>query len=205
MARSAGRQAVAATVQAEAAKAQLESVHRPVLVPFQKSTEKVVYRGGEIPAGCGPHIVENPRDRPDLPLYSAALLPVHNVGMGPALNVRGAFTGPSGAGEVRFPAEAVAVGGHGVVAFENWTGESLGYTGNDSSVSAVLEYEDVAGRVYRTRVVFDIGNNAYRSTLEAANEGGLSGASLTSIRARLRAARGKTRRMGTTTRGGPLS
>jgi hypothetical protein len=44
-----------------------------------------------------------------------------------------------------------------VVAFENSSGQSLEYTGNDPSVSAVLEYEDVAGATYRTLVTFDSG------------------------------------------------
>jgi hypothetical protein len=89
MARSANQQAVAATAQAEAAKTQVEAAHRPVVVPFQKSAENVTFRGGQTSAGSGPQISENPPDRPDLPRYSAAFLPVENVGMGPALNVRG--------------------------------------------------------------------------------------------------------------------
>jgi hypothetical protein len=126
----------------------------------------VRFRGGEVLAGAGPQISENPPDRTDLPCWSAAFLPIANVGMGPALNVRGEYTGPNGSGVARFPTEAVAVGSRAVVAFETWTGGSLSYTGNDSEVSAVVEYDDVAGRTYRTRVTFDIGSNAYRSTLE---------------------------------------
>jgi hypothetical protein len=67
---------------------------------------------------------------------------------------------------VEDPTEAIAAGERGVVAFENTTGQSLGYTGNDTAVSTVLEYDDVAGQTYRTRVTFNIGRNAYRSALE---------------------------------------
>jgi hypothetical protein len=144
---------------------QVERAHRPVLVPFQQAAADVQFRGGTVLAGGGPTIVENAADRPDLPRYSAALLAVTNVGMGPALNVRGGFTGPRGAARARFPTEAVGVGGRAVVAFETWTGESLGYTGNDASVAAMLEYDDVAGQTYRTEITFDVGSNAYRSDL----------------------------------------
>jgi hypothetical protein len=160
------RLAQAADRQLTLARTQVERAHRPVLVPLQVSGEAVSFRGGIIPAGSGPHITENPADREDLPRYSAAFLPVLNVGMGPALNVRGQFNGPRGSGSVRFPIEGVAVGARTAVAFETWTGESLGYTGNDREVSAVLEYDDVASRTYRTRVTFDVGSNAYRSALE---------------------------------------
>jgi hypothetical protein len=49
--------------------------------------------------------------------------------LGPALNVRGSYTGPRGEGETRLPTEAIAAGGRGVIAFENWTGASLKYSG----------------------------------------------------------------------------
>jgi hypothetical protein len=143
---------------------EVEEAHRPVLVPFQKSGDRLTFRGGEIFAGGGPQVSENDPERQDLPRYSAVFLPVENVGTGPALNVRGEFTGPHGAGTTRFPTEAVAVGARGVVTFENWDGDSLAFTGNDSTVTAAIDYDDVAGRTHRTNVVFDIGHNAYRST-----------------------------------------
>jgi hypothetical protein len=146
---------------------QVEAAHRPVLVPYQKAAAKLRFRGGEIAAGSGPHIVENPPDRPDLPRYSAAFLAVENVGMGPALTVHGTFVGPRGTGHARFATEAIQAGAGGVVAFENWDGDSLGYTGNDATVSAVVEYSDVGGRLYRTSITFDIGSNAYRASVES--------------------------------------
>jgi hypothetical protein len=146
---------------------EVEEAHRPVLVPYQMSGMARKFRGGEIPVGGGPHVSENDAERQDLPRYSAAFLPVENVGVGPALNVRGEFIGPRGTGITRFPTEAVAAGTQGVVTFENWDGDSLSFTGNDPPVKAVVDYDDVAGRTYRTTIAFDIGHNAYRSTLEA--------------------------------------
>jgi hypothetical protein len=150
------------------ARKQLAASYRPVLVPFMKAGESVKFRGGTIPAIRGPHIEENPPDRPDLPQYSAAFMPVVNVGTGPALNARGSFIGPHGRGRAKDPTDAIAAGELGVVAFENTAGQSLGYSGDDASVAAVLEYDDVAGQTYRTHVTFDVGRNAYRSTLEPA-------------------------------------
>jgi hypothetical protein len=161
-----GQQQLAQTQrEIELSRSEVEEAHRPVLVPYQKAGQGVTYRGGLISSGGGPGTSENDPDRDDLPRYSAASLPVENVGVGPALNVRGQFTGPRGTGTTRFPTEAVAVGALGVVVFENWEGDSLQFTGNDESVSAEIEYDDVAGRTYSTSIVFDIGNNAYRSTL----------------------------------------
>jgi hypothetical protein len=157
-----------AQTQAEVAlsRKEVEEAHRPVLVPFQRSGTAIKFRGGEIPAGR-PHVTENDPDRQDLPRYSAAFLPVENVGVGPALNVRGEFTGPRGTGTARFPTEAIAAGAHGVVMFENWDGDSVSFTGNDPPVTAVVDYDDVAGRTFRTTVVFDAGHNAYTSTFGA--------------------------------------
>jgi hypothetical protein len=147
----------------ELSRREVEEAHRPVLVPFQRSVA-VRFRGGEIPAGGGPKVSGNDPGRQDQPRYSVAFLPVENVGMGPALNVRGEFTGPRGIGTTRFPTEAVAAGAHGVVTFENWDGDSMEFTGNDPPVTAVVDYDDVAGRTHRTTVVFDIRHSAYRST-----------------------------------------
>ncbi len=148
----------------ELSRAEVEQAHRPVIVPFQKSGLSITFRGGEVFVGRGPAASENPPSRPELPRYSQALLPVENVGMGPALNIRGKLQAPRGVGTVPFPTEALAVGAHGIVVFENWTGESLVYSGNDSTVSALLEYDDVAGRTHFTNVIFDVGHNAYTST-----------------------------------------
>jgi hypothetical protein len=143
---------------------EVEEAHRPVLVPFQRSGTAIRFRGGEIQTGGGPEVSENHPGRQDQPRYSVAFLPVENVGVGPALNVRGEFIGPRGTGVTRFPTEAVAAGAHGVVTFENWDGDSVTFTGNDAPVSAVVNYDDVAGRTHRTTISFDARHNAYRST-----------------------------------------
>jgi hypothetical protein len=148
----------------ELSRREVEEAHRPVLVPLQRSSTAIRFRGGEIQAGGGPQVSENDPDRKDLPRYSAAFLTVENVGVGPALNVRGEFVGPRGTGTTRFPTEAMAAGAHGVVTFENWDGESLSFTANDPPVSAIVNYDDVAGRTYQTNVVYDARHNAYRST-----------------------------------------
>jgi hypothetical protein len=135
-----------------------------VLVPLQRSGETVVFRGGTIPVGTGPHATENPPERSDLPRYSAVFWPLENVGSGPALNVKGAYVGPRGRGKTRFAIEGLAAGARGVVAFENWDGDSLNYTGNDSVVEAEIGYQDLEGTQYATTMSFDIGNNAYRSS-----------------------------------------
>jgi hypothetical protein len=153
-----------------------------VLVPFQRSGIAIQFRGGEIGCHGGPQASEN-AVRDDLPRYSVAFLPVENVGAGPALNVGGVFTGPRGRGIAEFPTEAIAVGAHGVVGFETWDGDSLVYTGNDSAVQAVIEYDDVAGRTHRTDIEFDIRNNAYRSTLETATRSAPRGARRRRLRA----------------------
>lgn len=82
---------------------QLAASYRPVVVPFQRSGEHIAFRGGQILAGTGPQITENPPERADLPRYSAAFLPVANVGTGPALNVRGTYQGAAGQGRYAVP------------------------------------------------------------------------------------------------------
>lgn len=144
---------------------QLSASYRPVIVPFQRAGQGVTYRGGQVPAGSGPYISENPPGRPDLPRFSAASIAVENVGTGAVLNVRGTFRAPRGSGVARFPTEGLAAGARGVVMFESWTGQSLGYTGNDPAVCAEVLYDDVAGKTYRTELTFDVGNNAYEFKL----------------------------------------
>jgi len=100
----------------ELSRREVEEAHRPVLVPYQRSALSIRFCGGEIFAGGGPSATESDAQSP---FHSSAFLPVENVGMGPALNVRGKFTGPQGVGTTQFPTEAIAVGSQGVVSFEN--------------------------------------------------------------------------------------
>jgi hypothetical protein len=94
---------VAEGKQLDVARRQLSASSRPAIVPFQEAAQDVAFRGGQVLAGAGPHIEENAPERSDLPQYRAAFLAVKNVGVGPALSVRGTFQAPRGRGEVRFP------------------------------------------------------------------------------------------------------
>jgi hypothetical protein len=164
------RMAQAAERQSALALVQVQRAHRPVLVPLQRAAESLNFRGGTVEIGGGPQVSENPSDRDDLPHFSAAFLPVENVGMGPALNVRGSLITGQGHGAVKFPTEGIAARGRGVVTFETLPGVSVNYSGNDNELNAVVEYDDVAGTTYRTRIRFDVGSNAYRSELEPSGE-----------------------------------
>jgi hypothetical protein len=159
---TAQQQLAVAQRQTEIARIQTERAHRPVVVPVQRADE-VHFRGGGFIANR-PHLTENPRERPDLPRYSAVHIAVENVGMGPALNLRGSLTGPNGSGSVLYPTEGLAAGHVGVVSFESWE-DSLSWTGDDVGFQAELIYDDVAATTYRTEVEFDVGGNAFRSTV----------------------------------------
>lgn len=145
---------------------QLNRSQRPVLIPLHGIGD-VRYHGGTVSTGQ-PTIYENP-DRPDLPAYGHLLLPVKNVGTGPALNVRGQVSLPRGRAEVDFPVVAVGVADDEVVTYVR-TGGSLDFHGLES-LSGSLVYEDVAGKRYMTTFEFDSGHNAYRSAIrEVASE-----------------------------------
>jgi hypothetical protein len=148
--------------QVEISTIQTERAHRPVVVPVQRA-EQVLFRGGGFLANQ-PHLIENDPNRSDLPRYSAVHVPVENVGMGPALNLRGTYLGPRGSGHVMSPTEGLAAGRVGVVSFESWA-DSLAWTGNHDAWTAELLYDDVAGTTYTTEIVFEIGNNAFRANV----------------------------------------
>ena len=139
---------------------QLTASYLPVIVPYQRAAESLTYRGGTISADGGPQITENPSERHDLPSYSAAHMAVENVGVGPALNLRGSFTGPNGSGAVRVPLEAVAAGAKGILSFENSEGASLSY-GSSDQITVEIDYNDVAGNEYGRRFTYDPMQRAY--------------------------------------------
>jgi hypothetical protein len=144
--------------QVKLARTQVSNQHRPVLVPVHGNF-RVTFRGGEIHAH-GPHHVENPPARDDLPPYSAIFLPVQNIGAGPALDVRGEFRGPRGTGRTDYHTGGVGKGQQEVVQFVSKTA-SLGFTGDDLELIFFLTYEDVTGQRYETAIRYDIGGNAY--------------------------------------------
>jgi hypothetical protein len=155
---SSRQSALSSREQVRLARAQVQNAHRPVLVPVHGNI-KVPFRGGEIHAHS-PHHVENPPDREDLPGYSALMLPVENIGAGPALSVQGSCQTPRGQGFTEHHTGGIAVGGRDVVTFES-DKDSLGYTGNDHALEFGVEYEDVTGKWYRTLIHYTIGGNAY--------------------------------------------
>lgn len=144
--------------QVKLAETQVQNAHRPVLVPVHGNF-KVPFRGGEIHAHAPDH-VENPVDRDDLPRYSAVMLPVENIGSGPALNVHGWCRAPRGEGWTQYHTGGIAAGGQDVVTFES-DEQSLGFTGDDHGLEFEVQYEDVTGKPYRTLMHFTIGGNAY--------------------------------------------
>jgi hypothetical protein len=150
--------AVSSRQQVKLARTKVQNAHMPVLVPLHGNF-KVSFRGGEIHAS-GPHHVENPPDRDDLPSYSAVFLAVENIGTGPALNVQGKYRGPRGEGETDYHTGGIGAGEQEVVQFVSST-SSLGFTGNDRDVQFTITYEDVTGKDYVTSIRFHIGGNAY--------------------------------------------
>lgn len=151
---------VAEAHQLEASQRQLAASYLPVIVPYQRNAENLSYRGGTIPVNGGPYIVGNRPEGTDVPRYSSAMVAVENVGVGPALNLRGRYEGPQGSGSVQVPLEAIAVGTPGVLTFENREGASLDYTSRDQ-VSMVIVYNDVAGHEYSRRITYNSMERAY--------------------------------------------
>ena len=139
--------------QLKASHSQLRASYRPVVVPYQNSAESLRFRGGMVRVDGGPYI--GPGGSGGL-----ASMALENVGPGPALNVRGVIRGPTGRGVVRVPLEAVAAGKTGVVMFERNEGDTLDYSGSDN-VWADLEFEDVAGEIYRMTLMYSASQRAY--------------------------------------------
>lgn len=132
----------------------LERAHRPVIVPAS-SVERTAFRGGIIhEAGAGPAVHEG-----------QLVVSIENIGMGPALNVRGEVlvmlgngTIPWGVGIVRYPIEGIAAGGTNAAVFVVADGQ-LSPT---PRASFRLAYEDVAGRSYWTSLEFESDPRSYR-------------------------------------------
>jgi hypothetical protein len=140
---------------ARATRSQVEGAHRPVIVPAS-STAELAFRIGRVtdasagPAMHGPKLV----------------VPVENVGMGPALNVRGecaALVGGStfGTGVVAHPVEGVAAGSANAVTFAPREGDLKDHP----ELALRLSYEDVAGRSYWTALHFTQREQGYTCRL----------------------------------------
>jgi hypothetical protein len=121
---------------------EVEEAHRPVVMP--------IIRGTFMDLGAdGKH-----ETRPKLITTGQLVLPVENIGPGPALDLEATMTyydddGPSSS--ARGPQTPAAVAGLGVSAFaplyldaEGWNGDFL----------LVIDYKDVAGKTWRTQARF---------------------------------------------------
>ena len=148
-----GALAVVAWQSLVAQRVQTERAYRPVIVPLS-SRRTVEFRSGtinEAPAGPAMH-----DDR--------LVIAVENVGMGPALNVRGLVElGGAGSavgwGRTLHAVEGIAAGTANAVVF--WKDE--GVLTPQVEVQARLAYEDVAGVTYWTDIDYNVSTHAYHS------------------------------------------
>lgn len=145
--------------QVEISRSQMEHSHRPVIVPVQENV-KIRFRGGEVHA-ASPTIHENDPERDDLPAYAHVILPIKNVGMGPALNIRGRLSQTDGdAYDVEKPLEGLGAGQVNAVLFARWQQARTGTAGL-AEFTAELIYDDIGGRSYSTDVEWRSGPFAF--------------------------------------------
>jgi hypothetical protein len=136
----------------ELQRTQTERAYRPVIVPAA-STREVQFRGGTVSdAPAGPAWMDDGR----------LAVAVENVGMGPALNVRGIVeTGGGGSswgrGRTLHPIEGVGSGAANAVTF----------TVDDGTLAPKVEvfmrlaYEDVASETYWTDLHYNASHKGY--------------------------------------------
>jgi hypothetical protein len=122
--------------------------HRPVLVPASDRGD-VYFRNGRMPVG--------PPLKTGEPGSEELAIPVQNIGMGPALNVRGIVAVGGGAsihGSARtlHPIEGVAATASNAAVF---TQDRDGTLNVETELWARLVYEDVAGNTYRTDLQYN--------------------------------------------------
>lgn len=138
--------------QVEIARAGVERAHRPVIVPASSRAELAFRIGTVSDAGAGPT------------MHAGKLVvPVENVGMGPAMNVRGecaAVVGGStwGTGFVLHPVEGIAAGAANAVTFVAREGRLEEHP----ELAVRLIYEDVAARSYWTALHFNRSEQGYK-------------------------------------------
>jgi hypothetical protein len=137
----------------ELTRVQVERAHRPVIVPASNLGE-VYFRRGRV-AAIGPSAT-----------VDGLILPIQNIGMGPALEVRGeAETGGAGSihgrGIALHPIEGVGATAGNAVVFVQRDGQ----LSVELEVTARLVYEDVAGKTYYTDIHYNGASGAYRSTI----------------------------------------
>ncbi len=147
------RQGTQDTLRAEARA--LTVSYRPVIVPYQRSGEKLVYRGGEVEAGRGPLVKSSGA-------FPYMLVPVENVGNGTALNLRGRceISGTKAEAKVEIPLESVAAGDKGAVTLESRSGGNLEFT-SAQTVTIWITCNDIGGEELTRRFTFNPLENAY--------------------------------------------
>ncbi len=141
-----------ASEQVTVARDQMERSHRPVIVPASSKAELAFRIGTMSDAGAGPTMHGD-----------KLVVPVENVGMGPAMNVRGecsALAGGStwGTGLVLHPVEGIAAGAANAVTFVPRDGDMS----QMPEVAIRLIYEDVSGQSYWTAMHFNRSAQGYR-------------------------------------------
>jgi len=124
----------------------LEAAHRPVIAPPTPTKDKVTIMGDAIPAG-----------KPELDFE------IRNIGMGPALNVRGQCGSLLGGmvwaiGHSPHPVN-VAAGDSATITFVADDKEQA--LNIYSELAARFVYEDVAGKTYWTSVQLQDGKDSY--------------------------------------------
>lgn len=138
--------------QVEASRIGVQFAHRPVIIP------EVGMPAGDM------RDADRGLSRSPLRVDDRLVVAVQNIGMGPALNIRGdavTMAGPStwGIGFVLHPVEGLAAGASRPVTFVAREGELGAYP----ELEIRLRYEDVAGHVYWTALHFNSSEGAYRS------------------------------------------
>lgn len=133
----------------------VEQSHRPVVVPAT-SSDNVVSRVGRITeASAG------------MTMYDGRLvLPIENVGAGPAINIRGgaeAIGGGiiTGSGRTLHPVEGLSPGQSNAVLFESQTGNLEPRI----QIAIRLLYEDIAGITHATDLRYSENAKAFQCTI----------------------------------------
>ena len=133
----------------------VERSHRPVVVPATSSSEVVSRLGRVLEASAGMTMHE---DR--------LVLPIENVGAGPAINIRGGAEAVgggiiTGSGRVLHPVEGLSPGQANAVVFEAQTG-SL-----EPKLEIIMRllYEDIAGVLHATDLRYSGNAKAFQCTI----------------------------------------
>jgi hypothetical protein len=134
----------------------VERSHRPVVVPATSSS-KVVSRVGQISEAAAGMAMHEGR----------LVLPIENVGAGPAINVRGGAEAVgggviTGSGRVLHPVEGLSAGRTNALVFDP---SGKGNLEPKMQITMRLLYEDVAGITYATDLRYSASAKAFQCTV----------------------------------------